>query len=85
MLLLRLNLKHLPGESFNFGSTYPFRRSDILQFATDLGYFSERGDNNSYKFNDDIKKLVKSMRPGLKNLASVQYDHVNKIDNDIWD
>ena len=83
--LITANFDRLPGESFNFGSTYPFRSSDLLQFATDLGHFSERGDNNSYKFNDDIKKLVKSMRPALKNLASVQYDHVNKIDNDIWD
>ena len=78
-------MKHLPGESFQFGSTYPFRRFSLLRFATDLGFFTSRGIKGYYKFNDDIKKLVKSVRPALKSLRSVQYDHINKIDNDIWD
>ena len=78
-------MKHLPGKSFQFGSTYPFRRFSLLKFATDLEFFNPRGIKGHYKFNDDIKKLVKSVRPALKSLRSVQYDHINKIDNDIWD
>ena len=78
-------IKHLPGESFQFGSTYPFRRFSLLKFATDLEFFNPRGIKGHYKFNDDIKKLVKSVRPALKSLRSVQYDHINEIDNDIWD
>ena len=78
-------IKCLPGESFEFGSTYLFGRFILLQFATNLVHFSQHGDSNPYKFSDNIKKLVKLVRPALKNLRSVQYDHVNKTDNDIWD
>ena len=31
-------IKHLPGESFQFGSTYPFGRFILLKFATDLEF-----------------------------------------------
>ena len=82
---IRTQIKHLPGESFQFGSTYPFRRFSLLKFATDLEFFNQRGKKGHYKFDDNIKKLVKSVRPALKSLRSVQYDHVNKIDNDILD
>ena len=78
-------IDRLPGESFIFGSTYPFGRSNLSCFATDLGHSNTHEDKRLYKFNDDIKKMVKSMRSALKNMRSVQYDHVNKTDNDIWD
>ena len=44
-----------------------------------------RLEKKKYKFNDDVKKMVEPMRPALKKLRSIDYDHLNKIDNDIWD
>ena len=29
--------------------------------------------------------MTKSMRPALKQLKSIEYDHLNKIDNDVWE
>ena len=53
---VRRQLKSFPGESFKFGSTYPFSRKSLQKLASNLSTLNLTGIDDSFSFSDNIKK-----------------------------
>ena len=82
---VRSKISKFDWSDFRFGSTYPFLTTSLSTLGADLDTLKIGKNKSSIKFKVVLKKLVKSTRPALKRLKSIEYDKYNKIDTDIWD